>query len=301
MKPIFSWFGSKRKIAPQVWQRFGKLANFVEPFAGSLSVLLANPEISKIETVNDQNCWLSNFFRAIQNDWEGVKKHADFPVNEADLHARHRFLMSSEKEFRQKMENDPDFFDLKAAGWWIWGHSASVGSNWLQKKGEKALPILSSAGGGIHGLTFDMDEQFSKFASRVKKVRVACGNWKRVVSPAVLWKNKGLTNGEMTGVFLDPPYQQEMREKKIYQHDQDVFSDVVSWALENGENEKMRIAVCGYDPDQEIFPSSWEKLSWSADGGMAGLSKGTKTRGKENSKKEVIWFSPHCLKVENET
>jgi len=28
--------------------------------------------------------------------------------------------------------------------------SCSIGNNWMQKKGEKALPILSSAGQGIN-------------------------------------------------------------------------------------------------------------------------------------------------------
>lgn len=30
------------------------------------------------------------------------------------------------------------------------GMSCSIGNNWMQKKGEKALPILSSAGQGIN-------------------------------------------------------------------------------------------------------------------------------------------------------
>ncbi|KKL89516.1 hypothetical protein LCGC14_1913950, partial [marine sediment metagenome] len=38
----------------------------------------------------------------------------------------------------------------------------------------------------------------------------------------------------------------------------------------------------------------WTCVRWKADGGYNNLSKGnTKTR--ENARKEVVWFSPHCL------
>lgn len=32
----FPWFGGKRRIAHVVWQRFGDVPNYVEPFAGSV-------------------------------------------------------------------------------------------------------------------------------------------------------------------------------------------------------------------------------------------------------------------------
>ena len=36
----FPWFGGKRRVAPIVWQRFGDVQNYVEPFFGSGAVLL---------------------------------------------------------------------------------------------------------------------------------------------------------------------------------------------------------------------------------------------------------------------
>jgi DNA adenine methylase len=38
-----AYFGGKSRVAPQVWERFGDVANYVEPFAGSLAVLLGRP------------------------------------------------------------------------------------------------------------------------------------------------------------------------------------------------------------------------------------------------------------------
>ena len=43
LKAPFVWAGGKSSIAAEVWARFGDVANYTEPFAGSLAVLLARP------------------------------------------------------------------------------------------------------------------------------------------------------------------------------------------------------------------------------------------------------------------
>lgn len=290
MKPCFSWFGGKSRVSPIIWSGLGEVSNYIEPFAGSLAVLLGNPKIPKIETVNDLDCGLVNFWRAVSLDVDNVTKYADFPVSEIELHARHNWMISKlTSEFKNKLESDPSFFDSQMAGYWIYGQCASVGNNWLQPKGLKALPLLSSAGGGIHGLTFDLKEDFKKLQQRLKRVRVTCGDWSRILTPSITYASKGLGNKDITGVFLDPPYDTSIRDK-VYREDNDVFKDVCRWAIENGDNPRMRIVLCGYDGDHNI-PDSWKTYSWKANGGMANLGN---SRGKDNSKKETIWFSPHC-------
>ena len=111
LKAPFPWFGGKSRVAHVVWSRFGNVPNYVEPFAGSLAVMLGRPFDAKIETVNDKDCYLANFWRALKNDPAGVAEYADWPVNEADLHARHRWL-HKQADFRKRMENEPEFFDV---------------------------------------------------------------------------------------------------------------------------------------------------------------------------------------------
>lgn len=60
MKAPFPWFGGKRRVAHLVWDRFGDVPNYVEPFAGSLAVLLERPHTPRCETVNDKDCYLAN-------------------------------------------------------------------------------------------------------------------------------------------------------------------------------------------------------------------------------------------------
>jgi site-specific DNA-adenine methylase len=295
IKSPYPFFGGKSRVAPVIWQAFGEVSNYVEPFAGSLAVLLANPKRPKIETVNDLDCFITNFWRAVSADPEGVAKFADTPVHEADLHARHKWLLTaSTDEFKLKMHTDPDYYDLKIAGWWVWGMGASIGNNWLSSKGVNSAPILSSAGGGIHGLTHPVLDWFKTLQERTRRVRVCSGDWQRIMTPSVTYNNKGLSPKDITGVFLDPPYSKKGRDT-VYKSDNDVYNDVCKWAIDNQDNDRMRIIVCGYSDDYE-FPDTWKKYSWSANGGLANLGN---NRGKMNAKKETIYFSPSCLKIED--
>src|SRR3990167_10434624 len=81
MEPLhapFPWFGGKSRIAPLVWQRFGDVANYVEPFSGSLAVLLGRPTPPRGETVNDKDALVCNFWRALQADPDGGGSWADW-------------------------------------------------------------------------------------------------------------------------------------------------------------------------------------------------------------------------------
>lgn len=157
LRAPFPWFGGKRRVAARVWEAFGDVPNYVEPFAGSLAVLLGRPTPPRIETVNDLDCYVSNLWRAVSKDPEAVAEHADWPVNEADLHARHLWLVN-QVDFRERMKTDPDFFDAKIAGWWVWGISQWIGGGWcaLPKPGcrvERKRPEMKRGGRGVQGTT----------------------------------------------------------------------------------------------------------------------------------------------------
>lgn len=49
LRAPFPWFGGKSRAAPLVWSALGDVANYVEPFAGSLAVLLARPHALREE------------------------------------------------------------------------------------------------------------------------------------------------------------------------------------------------------------------------------------------------------------
>jgi hypothetical protein len=169
LKAPFPYFGGKSRAAAQIWARLGDPDNYVEPFFGSGAVLLARPGgHGKVETVNDADGLLSNFWRAVRADPASVAAYADWPVNEADLHARHLWLVGRRESLTDRLMADPDWCDVKAAGWWVWGACCWIGGGWCVGKGPwvnengrfvrrgqgqgvpRQRPHLSDAGHGVH-------------------------------------------------------------------------------------------------------------------------------------------------------
>ncbi len=293
------------------------MPNYCEPFFGSGAVLLGRPHPANTETVNDLDCMVANFWRALQNDPDAVARHADNPVNEADQHARHLWLCS-QADFRERMKTDGEFYDVKVAGWWVWGQCIWIGSGWCSKQ----LPHLGTAGTGVHrkrphlgnagkGLNRQLPHlgnagtgdaclsdltsgtrsglsigvYMRELAERLRRVRVCCGDWSRICGPSVTFKHG------TTGVFLDPPYADSAeRTDDLYAQDSgSVAHDVREWAIANGGNPQLRIALCGYEGEHQM-PSDWDCVPWKARGGY-----GSQGESNENAERERIWFSPHCL------
>ena len=263
-------------------------------------------------------------------------------MNEADLHARHLWL-ANQDEFRERMKTDPDYFDAKIAGWWVWGISMWIGSGWCSRpdwagrgtalRQERSLeklsraakrPLLSGnghgvgvhsdraakrprlgdrngedgqlAGAGVHSRRAQsLIPYFEALANRLRRVRVCCGDWKRVLGPSVTIKHG------FTGIFLDPPYDmrvvapktnRSLKDQSLYEHhDNDLSADVRAWAIENGDNPLLRIALCGYEGEHDM-PTSWETVKWSNRGGYR--AQGGDSR---NADRERIWLSPNCLSM----
>lgn len=128
-EPVFPWFGGKRRVAKLIWRAFGAdIPNYVEPFFGSGAVLFQRPtDKIGIETVNDKDGFVCNAWRAIKYAPDEVAYWADWPVNENDLHARHFWLKQRRHELSRRLEGDPEYFDARIAGWWMWGMCASIG------------------------------------------------------------------------------------------------------------------------------------------------------------------------------
>jgi DNA adenine methylase len=73
VKPPFTYFGGKTAIAERIAALLPPHEHYVEPFAGSLAVLLAKRR-SRMETVNDLDGDLMNFWRVLRDDPEGLER-----------------------------------------------------------------------------------------------------------------------------------------------------------------------------------------------------------------------------------
>jgi DNA adenine methylase len=320
----FPWFGGKAPVADQVWAALGDVSGYVEPFFGSGAVLLARGYAGKFETVNDLDGLLANFWRAVRSDPDAVAEAADWPVNEADLHARHLWLVGRRERITERLMGDPEWFDATAAGWWLWGACAWIGSGWCRGAGpwieqggvmvdsrklphlssaqgvNRKLPHLSSAQGvnrklphlsegrGVNRKLFIL-EWIAELSNRLRDVRVACGDWTRVLGPSVTGAGGGIC-----GVFLDPPYDVADR-VDVYATESKVAPAVRQWCRDNGDDTALRIVLAGYDGEHnELTEHGWRVVEWKARGGYGSQGDGD---GRANAKRERLWLSPHCLGV----
>jgi len=375
----FPWFGGKRRCAHLVWPALGPdVVNYVEPFFGSGAMLLGRPGgAGKIETVNDIDGGICNFWRAIAAKPDEVAHWCDWPVSELDLHARHVWLVERLAVLAEELRADPEYFDAKFAGWWVYGICLWIGTGWCDpSKLERnanvrphvsgtssgmgvfkqqipdlavparakhtgkgmfshqlpALRVDSGAhGNGVHASAISKKmpnvsvgdhgggyasrgvpvptglpaigndrgingvaappclEWFRALQARLRRVRIVCGDWKRVLGPSVLGKGKNVGGRHPCGVFLDPGYDVSLRSKKIYGHDiAGLSQEVREWAIEHGDDSDLRIALCGYEGEHDM-PPGWTMHAWKGARGYASADN-------DNREKERIWFSRHCLR-----
>ena len=245
-----------------------------------------------------------------------------------------------------RLEGNPDWYDAKAAGWWVWGMALWIGGGfcagsgpWVVEGGQlihvgdaapgiqrqrihvgdagrgiqRKLIHVGNAGQGIQRQRIHVGDAgrgiqrqlihvgnagqgglysyLRGLAERTARVRVACGDWQRVIGPSVT------TNHGLTGVYLDPPYRFTGRHAELYgaHESASVFDETVAWALAHGADPLLRIALSGYG-DEDVMAAfaeaGWSALRWKAKKGYGGQRKGNSN---ENRNREVVWFSPQCL------
>lgn len=308
----FPYFGGKSKAAPVVWAAFGDVKAYVEPFAGSAAMLLAAPDNQRVEAINDADGLLANFWRAVAHDPDAVAHHADWPVNETDLFARHSWLVRQRQNLTERLHADPGYYDARMAGWWVWGACAWIGSAWCDGKGpwvhdgtrlikapqgpsrppgaHRRLPHLSEGRGinkqsGTQPRSEFIRAWFARLHERLRDVRVACGNWQRVCKDSVTVRHG------LTAVFLDPPYTKGDMDYSAGGVGTDLPLEVQAWCAGNGDNPQLRIVLCGHAGEHDaLLAHGWHTRTWKAGSGYAKSAEAN-----ANRLSETIWCSPHCV------
>jgi DNA adenine methylase len=308
----FPYFGGKSKVANIVWNALGQVRHYIEPFFGSGAILLLRPDYDQnkyIETICDKDGFIANVWRSIKFSPEKTAEYCDWPVNHADLSARRITLIKNEERLLSNLIADENWHDPILAGYWIWAASCWIGSGLTQ---INAIPNIGATGKGVHKLSQiphigttgkgvgarnkNIYDWFEKLSNRLRYVRVVCGDWSRVCGGN--WQD----NMGGVGIFFDPPYGVKAnRLSKIYNVDSlTVADDVRKWAIKRANKKKYKIIIAGYfDEHKELFDLGWKYYAWKTQGGYANIGK-RNTRGKENCKKETLFFSPNCNCMEDD-
>lgn len=306
MRAPWPWFGSKVTPAPMIWERFGDAPNFVDPCCGSLGAVLNRPHPPGVETLNDADGLLANAWRAMVAAPEAVARFADFHVSEIDLTARHLWLVERRAALTACLMADPDFYDAQAAGWWIWGACAWIGTGWCSGEGpwrlEDGVLVKDTKGGGVnkqlphlsaeqginridgrgdrHAFILDW---FRRIQARLRDARITCGDWRRVVTPVVTWRHG------VTGILFDPPY--DGGNVDYSSGGRGIAQDIAEWCRDNGNDSRLRICLCGHDGDYDL--PGWEQVPWKGRGGYGNQGGDD---ADDNRHREMLWFSPKCLR-----
>jgi DNA adenine methylase len=263
-----------------------------------------------------------------------VARWCDWPVCHADLAARKAELIKNEDRLLENLTADSKWCDPLIAGYWIWAASCWIGAGLtrsnqtphLADKGKgvhSGRPHLGHKGSGVHSkrpeignkgkgvhkslwtASVDMGKSvqepyniniytcFRELSERLRYVRIVCGDWSRVCGGN--WQDSHWQN---VGIFFDPPYGVQDR-AEVYQVDsRTIAKDVQIWAIERGKRQSYKIVYAGYEGEcDDLKTAGWTLKTWKTGGGYAGTAgKNKNTQGKENSKREQLWFSPFCIK-----
>ena len=308
----FPYHGGKRHLADEVWMAFGRLDCYVEPFCGSLSVLLKCPNPAKLEIGCDMSPLVANFWRAVKHAPEEVAFHADYPTIHHDYHARSKWVWEWGREHSDEAFDDPMFFDSRAAGWWAWGKSIAIGSDFPTKGNDARIPSVSGIGGcGVAMQRRELKDirpaesepldgsriraWIDALARRLENVAILRKPWTSAITPAVLHlggKGKSRNAVKTTGVFLDPPYLTRGRRAGIYESDDektsdDAARDSYAWAVEAAEKwPALKIAYCCRDGDFPV-PEGWRV--------KVGKLSAHRSAARNQEYVDCMMLSPSCL------
>lgn len=117
LKPPAPYYGGKTRLAPWIVSLMAHHRVYVEPFAGTASVLLAKPR-SKLEVINDLDGDVVTFFRVLRDRPDELERAC-------------RLTPYARDEFLEAREPREDLTDLeRARRWWCrvtQGFNASPG------------------------------------------------------------------------------------------------------------------------------------------------------------------------------
>ena len=307
--PPFPYFGGKRLAAPIVWGLLGDVGSYVEPFAGSLGVLLNRPPVdgARSEIVNDKDGLLINAWRAMRYAPDVVADHLEGIVSEVNYHAKMAWLQQHRHEFQPLLEGDPEWCDPKLAAWWLDVMACALEpfatGRWVRQLGDDGLwrlvdagrmddagiehstPCMGGGGRGVNRTTLgDPHEYMHKISARLQGVRILCRDWARILaSKATL---NGTAGNKQVGIFLDPPYSVGTRCYNDTDRGAGIDVQVREWCKQ--ADPEYRIVLCGYDSDHdELLEYGWHKTLGRRGG--AGFDNG------KSQRQEMLWHTPNCL------
>lgn len=260
MKPPVPYFGGKMTIGPTIAALLPAHQHYVEPYCGSLAVLLAKAP-AKMETVNDLDHELMTWWRIVREQPEALAR-----VCALTPHSRAEYAASVDRAGLEDLEVARRVWVRLSQGR---GHSLRPG-----KTGWKHYVYPSGSSIGMPGYLDAYVERLGAAAARLHAVSLECMPALDVIvkygaEPDVL-------------LYVDPPYLGSTRdERNNYRHELKADHEHRELA-EALHAARAAVVISGYESDlydRELY-AGWDRTTLSA---FTGNSSGKRART------EVLW------------
>lgn len=261
-RPPFAYYGGKTTLADRIVSLLPRHTHYVEPFAGSLAVLLAKPR-SEMETVNDLDQDLMTFWRVLRDRPEELARAMDLTP-----HSRAEQQLAYELDVPDDLERARRVWVLLSQG---------RGST-LRRTGWRFYRDPA-------GSTYSMPDYLSAYADRVPAaatrlhgVSLECRDALEVIRDYGKHPNVLL--------YCDPPYLASSRNSTNYRHEmgsESQHADLLNALLDC----EAAVVLSGYpSPFYQDLLTDWTRIELSAWTGNGIRDGATRVDGVRT---EVLW------------
>ncbi|NUR08977.1 MAG: DNA adenine methylase [Nocardioidaceae bacterium] len=255
VKPPVPYYGSKASIASWIVSLLPDHAHYVEPFAGSLAVLLAKAP-SPMETVNDLDEQLVTFWRVLR----------DRPSDLARVCA---FTPHSRAEMTAAYQSSDD--DLEAARR-VWVLLTQGRASNLRTTGWRHFATTSGSATSMPDYLHGYRARLLPVAERLMAVSLECRPADDVIA--------SYGRHEDVLLYVDPPYLGETRSSAGYRHEMRSATEHRLMAEQLLEC-RAAVVLSGYDsPLYDDLFAGWFRHT---------LTTQTSQGGAGSARTEVVW------------
>lgn len=254
MKPPIQYFGAKGLIAEQIVRLMPAHEGYVEPFAGSLAVLLAKAP-SRVEIMNDLDHHLMTFWRVLRDRPDELCQLAELtPHSRMELDRAQALDATDDLELARQ----------------VWVMLTQGRSRTLKRAGWRFFADTDTRSSGFATYMNAYRERLLPAASRIRDVSLEC-------RPAIeMIRQYGAFSQNL--LYVDPPYLHGTRQGGRYPHEmsRDEHRELAD-ALHACNSAVM---LSGYASDLygELY-AGWHQVAISTHSGNA----------VDPSRREVVW------------
>jgi DNA adenine methylase len=268
--PPFAYYGGKTTLAARIVELLPPHAHYVEPFAGSLAVLLAKPR-SDMETVNDLDQDLMTFWRMLR-DWpEQLARICDLTPHSRAEHEAAYDLPPIDSDAGERLD------DMERARR-VWVLLSQGRGSTLRRTGWRFYRDPA-------GSTYSMPDYLAAYAARIPPCATRLHGVSLECRDALeLVRDYGKHSNVL--LYCDPPYLKSSRNSTNYRHEMADEGQHVALAAALRDT-KAAVVLSGYgSPLYEDLYGGWHRVELSAWTGNGIRNGATKADG---DRVEVLW------------